>query len=152
MAHDTKGCTYCLDLESEIPLSEVEVFITASFEEVFLFDLDLALEFEFVDYDLLLSALKHPLLDVYTGIALFFVRFGYEYRNWGIGRVDIQNIRIVCPSIISYLSLLTTNKEHTRNEYLSEFITQHFITLRTGILTSSEDSKGNAGILTAAFH
>lgn len=50
------------------------------------------------------------------------------------------------------ISLLTTNKEHTRNEYLSEFITRHFIAFRTGVLTSSEDSKGNAGILTAAFH
>jgi hypothetical protein len=73
-----------LDLESEIPVSEVEIFITASLKEVFLFDLDLALEFEFVDYDLLLSELKHPLLDVYTGITLFLVMFSYEDRNWGI--------------------------------------------------------------------
>ena len=146
-----------MDLESEIPLSEVEIFITASFKEVFLFDLDLALEFEFVDYDLLLSELKHPLLDVYTRVALFFVTFSYEYRNWDIVspivcRFFIRNTRIVCPSIISYLSLLTTNEELTRNEYLSKSMTRHFIALRTGVLTSSEDSKGNFGILTAAFH
>jgi hypothetical protein len=62
-----------LNFESEITLSKLDIFITASFEDVFPFDLDFALELEFMDYDLLLSALKNALLDVYTGIRLLFI-------------------------------------------------------------------------------
>jgi hypothetical protein len=72
-----------LNFESEITLSKLDIFITASFEDVFPFDLDFALELEFMDYDLLLSALKNALLDVYTGIRLLFIAFSYEYCDWG---------------------------------------------------------------------